>query len=87
METEKIILPCDCQCCMLVIDKYFLDEKYDYNISVQSSYYQNPSSFISRIKAAFKILFGKPIYYNDAYISENRMKLFYDKLTVLMEKK
>lgn len=69
--SEMIIVPCDCKCCMLVIEKTaWEDGDVDYNISIQDSRYDhNYNTLWGKIKRAVKILFGKPIYYNDVYMN------------------
>ena len=64
-EKSKIItLPCDCKCCMFVIEKtLWADGDINYNITIQDSRYDhNYNTIWGRIKRAAKILFGKPIY-------------------------
>jgi hypothetical protein len=76
-------LSCDCGCCMLVIDKEeWGDGEVSYNISIQDSRYDhNHNTIFGRIKSALKILFGKPVYYNDIYIGESdKFKEFVEKL-------
>ncbi len=65
-------LPCDCKCCMFVIEKSFRENcDIDYNISVQDSRYDhNYNTVWGRLKRAVMLLFGKPIYYNDLYIED-----------------
>ena len=55
---------------MLVIEKtVWEDNDVSYNISIQDSRYDhNYNTVWGRIKRAVKILFGKPIYYNDLYL-------------------
>ena len=67
---RRIILPCNCKCCMLVIEKtIWEDGDINYNITIQDSRYDhNHNTLVGRIKRAAKILFGKPIYYNDVYL-------------------
>lgn len=67
---KMITLPCDCKCCMLVIEKtVWEDGDIDYSISIQDSRYDhNYNTLWGRIKRAAKILFGKPIYYNDIHL-------------------
>ena len=88
-----IILRCDDYCTMLVIDKTKYQWKddpieIDYNISMQDSSldgYHN--TFKQRIIRAFKVLFGKPIYYNDIYIQDEKQIIeFRDALNELIEK-
>ncbi len=70
--SKQIVLPCDCKCCMFVIEKTaWEDGSIDYDISIQDSRYDhNYNTLWGRIKRAVKILFGKPIYYNDVYLGE-----------------
>ena len=65
-----IVLPCDCKCCMFVIEKTaWEDGEINYNISIQdSSYDHNYNTLWGRIKRAIKALSGKPIYFNDLFI-------------------
>ena len=69
-KSNMIVLPCDCRCCMLVIEKtVWEDGDVSYNISVQDSRYDhNYNTVWGRIKRAAKVLFGKPVSYNDLYL-------------------
>lgn len=69
-KSRRITLPCDCKCCMLVIEKtIWKDGDINYNISIQDSRYDhNYNTLWGRIKRAAKTLFGKPIYYNDVHL-------------------
>ena len=69
-KSNMIVLPCDCRCCMLVIEKtVWEDGDVSYNISVQDSRYDhNYNTVWGRIKRAVKVLFGKPVSYNDLYL-------------------
>lgn len=71
-KSKIITLPCDCRCCMLVVEKTaWEDGSVDYNISVQDSRYDhNNNTLWGRIKGAVKVLFGKPVYYNDICLEE-----------------
>lgn len=68
---NMIFLPCECKCCMLVIEKDFdSDGDADYLISVQDSRYDhNYNTLWGRLKRAVKVLFGKPVYYNELCLS------------------
>ena len=68
---EAIFIPCECDCASLMICKY---PDGDYGVSIVDSYYQNTSSVRARIKAAFKVLFGKPVYFNDLVLYEESFK-------------
>ena len=81
-----IILKCDCGCSMFVVEKSVWDDgEIDYNISVQDSRYDhNYNTLWSRIKSAFTILFGKPVYYSDVYINDpERYKEFVNQMNSL----
>ena len=69
-KSKMITLPCSCKCCMLAIEKtIWEDGEINYNITIQDSRYDhNFNTLWGRIKRAAKILFGKPIYYNDVYL-------------------
>ena len=69
-KSRRITLPCDCKCCMFVIEKtVWEDGDINYNITIQDSRYDhNYNTLWGRIKRAAKTLFGKPIYYNDVYL-------------------
>jgi len=66
---KMITLPCDCKCCMFLVEKTkWEDGDICYDISIQDSRYDhNFNTVWGRMKRAVKILFGKPIYYNDAH--------------------
>jgi len=55
---------------MLVIEKtLWEDGDTSYNISIQDSRYDhNYNTLWGRIKRAVKVLFGKPVYYNDTHL-------------------
>lgn len=76
-KSKMITLPCDCKCCMFVIEKsIWEDGDINYNISIQDSRYDhNYNTIWGRIKRAAKILFGKPIYYSDVHLEgEDKFK-------------
>ena len=70
VKSKMITLPCDCKCCMFVVEKtIWEDGDINYNITIQDSRYDhNYNTLWGRIKRAASILFGKPIYYNDVYL-------------------
>lgn len=84
--TGTIILRCVDGCCTLVIDRYNYNGEIDYNISIQdSNLYSEYNTFLGRIKRAAKILFGKPIYYNDVWITDkNKIKELSEKLNSMV---
>ena len=69
-KSKMITLPCDCKCCMFVVEKsVWEDGDIAYNITIQDSRYDhNYNTLWGRIKRAVKILFGKPIYYSDVHL-------------------
>lgn len=85
--TGTIILRCEDRCCTLVIDRYNYNGEIDYNISIQdSNLYSEYNTFLGRIKRAAKILFGKPIYYNDVWITDkNKIKELSEKLNNMLK--
>ncbi|MCL2066781.1 MAG: hypothetical protein FWG99_04885 [Treponema sp.] len=81
------ILKCDCGCSMLVVEKtIWEDGDIDFDISIQDSRYDHNNTTIwGRIKGAIKILFGKPVYYSDVYISKPEVyKNFVEKMKGLI---
>ena len=85
---EKIIvLPCDCRCCMFVVEKTrWADGDISYDISIQDSRYDhNYNTVWGRIKRAAKVLFGKPIYFSDVHLEgEERYKKLVTDMTDLL---
>ena len=71
---KTVTLRCDCRCAMLVVDKTVYDDgDILYNISAQDSRYDhNFNTLWGRLKRSCKILFGKPIYYNDICINDQQ---------------
>ena len=69
-KSKMITLPCDCKCCMFVIEKtQWEDGDISYNITVQDSRYDhNFNTLWGRLKRAASVLLGKPIYYNDVHL-------------------
>lgn len=69
-KSKIITLPCDCKCCMFVIEKTQWEAgDISYNITVQDSRYDhNFNTLWGRLKRAASVLFGKPIYYNDVHL-------------------
>jgi hypothetical protein len=81
-----VILKCDCGCSMFVVEKSEWDDgEINYNITVQDSRYDhNYTTLLGKIKNAMRILFGKPVYYSDVYISEpEKFKEFIKQLNTL----
>ena len=65
---DRVTAECECGCCEVQFTKQtYGDAVPFYNISIADSYYDhNPNSLIGRLRRAFGILFGKPVYFNDA---------------------
>lgn len=65
-----MVLPCDCQSCMFVVEKTIWDDgELLYNISMQDSRYDfGEGTLWDRIKNAFRVLFGKSVHYNDLFL-------------------
>ena len=83
--TKTVSLMCDCGCCRLVFQKWFWpDGETYYNVAVEDSRYDHKANgVLNRIKNAAKVLFGKPIYYNDVSVDGNER--FDDLLRQLQE--
>lgn len=81
-KSKMITLPCDCKCCLFVVEKSIWEGgDINYNISIQDSRHDhNYNTIWGRIKRTAKILFGKPIYYNDVHLEgeESFKKLMID---------
>ena len=54
-----------------------------YEISIIDSYYNDNRSLWFRIKSAFKVLFGKPIYYNNLILELEDYEAFVKEMEVL----
>ena len=83
---NMVWLKCDCNCSTFVVEKSAWDDgTIDYNICVQDSRYDhNHNTLWGRIKSAWKILFGKPVYYNDIYVGDPiKFKEFVNELNAL----
>ena len=87
-KSQMITLPCDCRCCMFVVEKTkWEDGDINYNITIQDSRYDhNCNTLWGRIKRACKVLFGKPIYYNDIHMeNEDIFKKLVEDMKRLLE--
>ena len=61
-KNKMITLPCDCNCCMLVVEKtVWEDGNVNYNISIQDSRYDhNYNTIFGRMKRAVTIYLENP---------------------------
>ena len=88
-KTSKMItLPCDCRCCMFVVEKTtWTDGNISFNITVQDSRYDhNFNTPWGRIKRAAKTLFGKPVYFNDVHLEgEEKFRSFLKDMESLLQ--
>lgn len=87
-ENQKMVtLKCDCGCCMVVVEKSaWREDDVWYDVSIQDSRYDHDvNTVVGRIKRAAKALFGKPIWYNDANINEERFAKFVSDLRELQD--
>lgn len=84
---KTIHVRCDCGCCEVVFDRFAFDEDdVMYTVSVQDSYYDNnPNSVLGRLRRAVGILFGKPVCFNDACLTQQEFSDLVDLLGGLME--
>lgn len=87
-KSKMITLPCDCKCCMFVIEKtQWEDGEISYCITVQDSRYDhNINTLWGRLKRAAIALFGKPVYYNDVHLEgKDRFEQFLREMQDLAE--
>ena len=87
MTKDLVAAECDCGCCEVHFTKDTWDFKdgseTSYSIAVLSSYYDNnPNSLVGRLRRAWGILFGKPVYFNDALLNEDE----FDALLIALQK-
>lgn len=65
---KMVTKTCSCGCCMLVVERH---EDGCYNVSVMDSRYDHKNKgVLGRLRNAVRILFGKPVYYNDLFIED-----------------
>lgn len=84
---SHVILPCDCKCCMVVVERTAYDDgDVIYDVSIQDSRYDhNYNTIWGRIKRAASALFGKPVYFNDACIDDpERFRAWVNELEALV---
>ena len=84
---KMIVLPCDCKCCMFVVEKtIWEDGDICYNITIQDSRYDhNYNTIHGRLIRAAKALFGKPVYFSDVHLEgEVRYKKLVSDMTDLL---
>lgn len=95
-EVGNVVLRCSDNCEALIVDKYSWgkdedtgEEDIDYNVAmVSSNVIDDINTFWSRLKRAFKILFGETVYHTSMYIEkEEDLIKFRDSLTELIEKR
>ena len=87
-KSEMITLPCDCRCCMFVVEKtIWEDGDVNYNITIQDSRYDhNYNTLRGRIKRACKALFGKPVYFSDVHMeNEDTFRKLLKDMEALLE--
>lgn len=73
---------CDCKCAMVQFRRIEWDDgDVDYDISVLDSRYDhNVNGLFGRLRRAFGVLVGKPVYYNDVMMSPERFGELVDRL-------
>lgn len=85
INVSTLYLSCEDWVEVLKVDKIkYSDDETEFNIAILDSYLGNKNTVLQRIKRAFKILCGKPIYYADISVSNKRMKDFVIKLNNLV---
>jgi len=79
-----VVLRCDCNCTMLVIDKYKFEDEIDYSVSMQCSIFDE-NKLWNRVKMAWKVLRNKEVTFRDLYIeNEKDIIKFNNELTALI---
>jgi len=87
-KSKIIAMPCDCRCCMFVVEKtIWEDGDISYSITIQDSRYDhNYNTLWGRVKRACKVLFGKPVYFNDVHMEgEETFKKLVNDMESLIE--
>lgn len=81
---KSLYLSCNCGCSATVVVEKWEDD--DYSISIQDSRaFKDNFSILKKIKNAFSVLFGKPIYYTEIWVnSPDNYKKFVDDLQKLI---
>lgn len=76
---------CDCRCCAVEFSRTDWDnEETVYNIAtLDSRYDHNVNGPIGRLRRAFGVLIGKPVYFNDALLSQDEFDALLKALTDL----
>ena len=84
VEDNHILFPCSDGCCYLLIERYGdspYTEEQEYSVSFVSSYLAGDHvGLLGRIRAAIRMLKGKPVYHAEVQLSSDR----YDSLVAQM---
>lgn len=72
--TKCVTVRCACMCCRLVFEKtVFGNGDSWYNVSVEDSRYDHGATgLLNRVRNAARVLFGRPVVYNDVFIEDPR---------------
>ena len=84
MQSKAVYVRCDCGCCVMEVTR---DDFYDttyYNVAILDSRYDHDvNSVWGRIKRAVKVLLGKPVYFNDCCMSQEKFDKWLNKINEL----
>lgn len=85
MKEKYIRVRCDCSCSVIeFVRTDWEDGDTDYNISVLDSRYDhNINGIWNRLRRAFGVLVGKPVYFNDVCLDSESFHTLVDELDAL----
>lgn len=85
-KSERYVrVKCDCGCCAVEFSRIDWDNgETDYNIEVLDSRYDhNVNGLFGRVRRAFGVLVGKPVYFNDVLMNPDEFDSMLNALTDL----
>ena len=87
MNEKCVRMRCDCGCCAVEFTRTDWDDgEVSYDISVLDSRYDhNVNGLFGRLRRAFGVLVGKPVYFNDAFMREEEFVDLLGKLMALAD--
>ena len=87
MKEKYIRVRCNCACSVIeFVRTDWEDGDTDYNISVLDSRYDhNVNGIWNRLRRAFGVLVGKPVYFNDVFLNQERFDQLVDRLQELRQ--
>ena len=87
MREKYIHVRCECGCSMMEFARIdWEDGDVYYDISVLDSRYDhNVNGIWNRLRRAFGVLVGKPVYFNDVCLNQERFNQLVDRLQELRQ--